>query len=313
MVITMNDRKPSVSDSARDGAIDWWLRQNNGPLSKREQADFAAWLASDVANKTAFEKISNITETIAAHRPGAKPGRKKRRSRVKPAAAIAGAVALFFFYDDLSVYLRSDYSTGTGETKLVTLDDGSHVELDAKSAIAVHFSAGQRRLSLLEGEAWFEVSPDAARPFVVEAVDGTVTALGTAFDVAVQKTWAHVMVTQHRVAVESGGSSVIVEEGQQSSYAKGTAAQPPEPVNIEHATAWRRGKLIFRNRPLGEVVEELGRFHHGYVYIVNSALRTRPVTGVFQADDPLAALDEIETSLGVHAAYLSNYLIILYE
>ena len=312
-VTTMNERMPSVPDSARDDAIDWWLRQNNGPLSEKEQAELEAWLASDEANKAAFAKISNITGTIAAHGPGGKPSRKKRRSRVMPVTAIAGAIALFFFSDDLSVYLRSDYSTGTGDTKLVILDDGSHVELDTKSAIAVRYSAEQRRLTLLGGEAWFEIAPDPARPFIVEAAGGTVTALGTAFDVAVEKAWAHVMVLQHRVAVESGGSSVIVEEGQQSAFAKGAAAQPPEPVNIEHATAWRRGKLIFRNRPLGEVVEELGRWHHGYVYIVNSELRARPVTGVFQADDPLAALDEIETSLGVHAAYLSNYFIILYQ
>ena len=93
----------------------------------------------------------------------------------------------------------------------------------------------------------------------------------------------------------------------------GTKAQPPEPVNIEHATAWRRGKLIFRNKPLGEVVAALGRYHHGYVTFVSSELRTRPVTGVFNVDDPLAALDEIETALGIHAVYLSNNLIILYE
>ena len=72
----MNDRKPSVPDSARDGAIDWWLRKNNGPLCKKEQAELEAWLASDEANKAAFEKISNITGTIAAHGPGTKPGPK---------------------------------------------------------------------------------------------------------------------------------------------------------------------------------------------------------------------------------------------
>ena len=313
MVVAMIESKANVPDSTRDTAIDWWLRQNNGTLSKKEQADFAAWLAGDEANKAAFEKISKICGTFAARKPGAKPGRKRRRSWRKPVTAIAGVVALYIFYDDLSVSLRSDYSTGTGETKFVTLEDGSHIELSAKSAIAVHYSPGQRRLSLLQGEAWFEVSPDPARPFIVDATGGTITALGTAFDVDVENDWAHVMVTQHRVAIASGGQNVIVEEGQQSAYAKGTAAQPPEPVNIEHATAWQRGKLIFRNRPLGEVVEALGRYHHGYVYFINSELRTRPVTGVFGVDDPLAALDEIETALGVHAAYLSNYLIILYE
>lgn len=309
----MKDGKANVPDSARDAAIDWWLRQNNGPLSKKEQAAFADWLASDEANKAAFKKISRITGVIAARRPGAKPGRKKRRSLKKPAAVIAGAVALYVFSGDLLVFLRADYSTGTGQTKVVTLDDGSHAELGAKSAIVLHYSPGQRRLSLLQGEAWFEVTPDPARPFIVDAAGGTVTALGTAFDVDVENVWAHVMVTQHRVAVASGGESVIVEAGQQSAYAKGTPAQPPESVNIEHATAWRRGKLIFRNRPLGEVVEALGRYHHGYVYFANSELRTRPVTGVFSVDDPLAALEEIETALGVHAAHLSNYLIILYD
>ena len=79
--------------------------------------------------------------------------------------------------------LRSDFSTGTGETKSLTLADGSHVELNARSAIALHYDAGQRRVMLLAGEGWFEVSRDPARPFVVEAAGGTATALGTAFGV----------------------------------------------------------------------------------------------------------------------------------
>ncbi|HTV33086.1 MAG TPA: FecR family protein [Methylocella sp.] len=307
------DGPASIPDSARDGAIDWWMRQSNGPLSKEEQAEFAAWLASDEVNRAAFQKISRITGVIAARRPGAKTGRKQRRSLKIAAGVLAGGVALYAGFDDLSVLLRSDYSTGTGQTKTVTLADGSHVELDARSAIAVHYDAGQRRISLLQGEAWFGVLADPARPFVVDAAGGTVTALGTAFDVEVEKAWAQVMVTSHRVAVESGGGKVIIEEGQQSSYAEGTPPPPPEPANIEHATAWRRGKLIFRNKPLGEVVAALGRYHHGYVYLTNAGLRTRPVSGVFSTDDPLAVLDQIETALGVHALYLSNYLIILYE
>jgi FecR protein len=77
----------------------------------------------------------------------------------------------------------------------VTLADGSHVELNSQSAIAIHYDAGQRRVRLLEGEAWFEVSPDPVRPFVVEASGGTVTALGTAFNVDAEKERAHVTVT----------------------------------------------------------------------------------------------------------------------
>jgi len=307
------DGKAAIPDGARDGAIDWWMRQHSGPLSNKEQAEFEAWLASDAANRVAFQKISRITGEIAARGPRAAAGRKRRRSLEMAAGGIALGVVLYASIDDLFLSLRSDYITGTGQRQTVTLGDGSHVELDARSAIAVRYDTGQRRVSLLQGEAWFDVSPDPARPFVVEAAGGTVTALGTAFDVDVEKAWAHVMVTSHRVAVESGGEKLIVGEGQQSAFAEGTPAPPPEPVNIEQATAWRRGKLIFRNKPLGEVVAALGRYHHGTVYFTNAALRARPVSGVFRTDDALAAFDQIETALGIHAFRLSNYLIFLYE
>lgn len=309
----MHESKTNVSASARETAIDWWLRRNEGPLSRKEQAAFDAWLASDEANAAAFDKISSMGGFMASRWPGAGTVRKSRKSRRKAVAALAGAIALLVFFDDISLFLRSDYVTGAGETKLVTLEDGSRVQLDAKSAIAVRYKAGQRRLALLEGEAWFEAAPDPSRPFVVEAAGGTVTALGTAFDVVLQKAQAHVTVTQHSVLVASGGQNVIVEEGQQSAYAESEAAQAPEPTDVARATAWRRGKLIFENQPLGEVARTLGRYHHGYVYFVNSALRSRRVTGVFNTDDPIAALDEIELSLGLHAAHLTKYLTVVYE
>lgn len=313
----MRNGRPRSPDSARDEAIDWWLRQNDSPLSKKDQAAFEAWLAVDEANRVAFEKLSRIGGLIEARHSGPKQRRKGRRTRAKTTAATAagvvGAVALFVLYDDVSIYLRSDYRTGTAETRRVTFEDGSKVELAPRSAITVRYEPGQRRLVLLRGEAWFEASPDAARPFVVTAAEGAVTALGTAFDVALEQGVAQVTVTKHRVRVTSGGADVLVVEGQRSSFAPGTPASPPAPVDVTQATAWRRGKLIFANKPLGEVVEALGRYHAGTVVFADKALRLRPVSGVFKADDPLAALDEIETSLGLHTARLGDYFIVIYN
>lgn len=310
----MTDGKIDIPDGVRDAAIDWWLRHNEGPLSKEERADFATWLSEDQRHAAAFEKISGIGGLLATQLPGARPRRNSRRRLKKAATAISlGAIALFFFLDDIALYLRADYFTGVGESKRVVLDDGSHVELNAKSAIAVHYAADHRSVVLLAGEAFFEATPDPSRPFVVEASGGTVTALGTAFDVAVEGRSAHVAVAQHRVAVASGGREVIVSEGQQSAYAARSTPQPAVPADIDLATSWRRGRLIFENRPLGDVVEALGRYHQGYVYIANAALRSRRVSGVFRIDDPLAALDEIESSLGLHTTYLSKYLIIIRE
>jgi transmembrane sensor len=310
----MKDGRPKSPDSARDQAIEWWLRQNDGPLSKRERAAFDEWLAADEANKVAFEKLSRIGGLIEARHFGRKQRRKARRSRAKVAAAgIAGAVALVVLYDDVSIFLRSDYRTGTAETRRIMLEDGSEVELAPTSAIAVHYEPGRRCLVLLRGEAWFEASPDAARPFVVTAAEGTVTALGTAFDVALEQDFAQVTVTKHQVKVTSGGIDTLVAEGQQTSFTLGGPASLPEPADVAQATAWRRGKLIFANKPLGEVVEALGRYHTGTVVFTNKALRMRPVSGVFKADDPRAAFDEIETSLGLHTARLTDYLVVIYD
>lgn len=310
----MTDGRPNGPDNARDQAIEWWLRQNDGPLSKSDRAAFEAWIAADEANKVAFEKLSRIGGLIEARHFGRKQHRKARGSRAKVAAAtVAGAVALFVLYDDVSIYLQSDYRTGPAETRRILLEDGSEVELAPRSAIAVRYEPGRRRLVLLRGEAWFEASPDAARPFVVTATEGTITALGTAFDVALEQGLAQVTVTKHRVKVTSGGTDVLVAEGQQTSFTPGVAASQPQPVDLAQATAWRRGKLIFANKPLGEVVEALGRYHTGTVVFANNALRMRPVSGVFKANDPRAAFDEIETSLGLHTARLTDYLVIIYD
>ncbi len=314
--MTDEEKAGSPLRNRRDEAIGWWLRGKDRPLSPEDQTAFETWLARDPANKAAFDDISDMCEHFMGLRPRAASlsSPAMRRFWLGGAAAFAATSLAFFIYSgDISVYLRSDYDTGTGETKRLTLADGSHVELNAKSAIAVHYSDGQRRLTLLAGEACFDVSPDPARPFVVEAAGGTTTALGTAFDVALATNAAHVTVTEHRVAVASGGRNVTVEGGQQTAYSDDSAPEPPSPANLDRVTAWRRGKLIFENTPLGEVIQAFGRYHHGLVYFVNSDLRERRVTAVFGTDDPVQAIGEIETSLGLHATYLTRYLIFLHH
>ncbi len=310
------DEDHSPRADAQDDAIFWWVRKTAGPLSREDQAAFDAWLAADAAHRAAFDDISAMWQDVKSLRPSraGRPARANRRSWLIGAATLgAASLVLFVTHDDLSIFLRSDHYAGTGETKRVTLADGSRVELDTRSAIAVRYDDAQRRVSLLRGEAWFEVSPDPARPFVVEASGGTVTALGTAFDMDVDELRVQVTVTQHRVKVQSGGESVIVVENQQTGYSAHAAPEPPTRVDAARATAWRRGKLFFDNTPLGEVVSALGRYHHGQVYILDPTLRARRVNGVFGTADPVAAISEIEASLGVHATYLTRYMIFLHE
>jgi transmembrane sensor len=303
-------------DDPQDIAVDWVLRRREGRLTRKEQAAFDAWLAADPAHLAAFREAEALSGELAGldlPRPAARPHPARRRRPFAAAAACAAAAALALFLGDLTTFILADHVTGAGETRRVTLADGSRIELGARSAVALHYTPQSRRVTLLRGEAWFDVAPDASRPFVVEAAEGSATALGTSFDVALDQSGARVTVVEHRVAVASGGARVVAEEGQETSFARGLAAEAPAPANVAKRTAWRRGKLIVEDEALGDVLAALGRYRHGLVYCLRRDICARRVTGVYLTDDPLQALADIETALGLSAYHLSNYLVLLHD
>jgi transmembrane sensor len=296
---------------AHEAAIAWWVRRDAGPLSRQEAQAFDAWLAADEANAAAFAEICSLCGEVKALRPRAgAPARRWRRLVVAP-ALLAASLAAALVFPQTSLLLRSDVHTGVGETRSVALADGSQVQLGPKSAIAIHYESGRREVSLLEGEAYFEAAPDARRPFVVAAAGGTVTALGTAFDVALEERGARVTVTRHSVAVASAGQKTLVAEGRQSAFGPNAPTTAPVAVEIDDFTAWRRGKLIFVDRPLGEVVDVLARYRRGFVVIASAATRRLRVNGVFDAKDPAGALRAIEASLDLDALHIGDYLVVL--
>lgn len=304
-------------EGARDAAIDWWMRRKDGKLSRKEQAAFTAWLAADPRHRAAYDDMARMCDDLERMRPS-RPEATRRRTSTRLGLAgtlwlAAACMALYVAFDDLSARLRSDYYAGTGDTKHVTLEDGSRVELDARSAIAVGYDAARRRITVLGGKAWFSVAADPVRPFMVEAAGGKVTALGTAFAISLDEGEARVTVTEHRVLVSSGGREVVLEEGQETAYAPDSPARAPSRADVARHTAWRRGKLIVESEPLGNVLTALSRYRRGFVTCLKPSICARRVSGVFGTEDPLQAITEIETYLGLKAFRLSDYLIVLHE
>ncbi len=296
-----------------DTALDWWVRLDAGALSHAELSAFRAWLAKDPANEAAFDEICDFWGDLDRLRgrvpmPSDTPA---WRPWLLPAAALAAiAIVLVFEFEDISLMWRADFATGTGEVKIVTLEDGSRVQLNADTAIAKDFSGGRRRLTLLKGEAWFDVASDPSRPFTVTAAAGTTTALGTSFDIATESARTEVTVIEHRVVVEDAGARQSVSAGQQTAYGPGLAVLAPYAVDTDGITAWRHGKLMFQDRLLGEVISDLNRYHRGYFWAAPS-IRNRRVTGVFSTAKPVEAIRAIELSLGLKAIYLGDVLILL--
>jgi transmembrane sensor len=232
------------------------------------------------------------------------------------AASIAAVAILGIGYaTDLPVKLQADALTRRGEMHSVKLDDGSEIILNSGSAVAFDYSKQERRIRLLRGEAIFKVAKEQpVRPFIVSAGAGEARALGTAFAVREEGGGAVVTVLESRVAVTyPTGALNRVELGSDQAVAfSGRGMESIQTVDAQDATAWQRGKLVFVDRPLGSVIEELNRYHSGRILITDAAIGDHHVSGVFDTKDPVSVVNALEASLGLKSTRLTSYLILLH-
>jgi transmembrane sensor len=195
-----------------------------------------------------------------------------------------------------------DLATGIGEQRSAVLPDRSIVELNTRSEIRVIYSASQRRIELVRGEAFFQVAKNPARPFVVFTDLATATAVGTRFSVYRASRGTIVTVEEGRVLVSDIRpttrpgeqtrliQSVEVDPGTQAE------AQPSRPVqthraDLQRSLAWRERRLVFDGTPLAQVIEEFNRYNSVTLLLMDTRLSDRRISGVFDANDPESLID----------------------
>lgn len=308
---------------ARDQAIDWWVRLDGDDLSAADRRHFEAWLNASAENHDAFVEVCALwgeldglkplvreSPVVAGNSPTVtRTGRFRRRRWAAAASVALAAVVLWLAVPGV------DLRAPAGENRTVRMADGSTVVLASGSALNVRFSAARRDLELVAGEAWFLVQPDAARPFVVRAGTGTATALGTEFDVRKLGDRVEVAVMESRVVVDNEfgprRSPVLVVAGQRTAYSATSAPGPATTVDVDALAAWRRGRLVFEEQSLAQVVEDLNRFRKGLIVITDDRLKNRLVSGVFKLDGEADIIAALEQSLGLKATRITNYLVLL--
>lgn len=158
-------------------------------------------------------------------------------------------------------------TTANGETYRLRLPDQSEVWLNAASSIrfpASFASLKQRRIEL-SGEAYFEIAPDAAHPFIVKTDQQEVQVLGTRFNINSYKD-ADVTVTtlldgSVRVADALPNKGEILKPGQQA-IVKENSRIMIMPANIKAAMAWKNGYFRFNNGSINEIMLQLGRWYN---------------------------------------------------
>lgn len=199
---------------------------------------------------------------------------------------------------------RPDHATGIGQRQTLALADGSRVELGPDAALDLRLGPRLRQLWLRRGQAHFQVAPDAARPFVVQAGGVAIRAIGTGFDVNLLGDCAVVTVTEHSVAVTAGAAAPLVVEAGWQVSCSADGPTPARTVDLQAETGWRHGRLVFDAAPLRQVLQQIGRYRRGRILLIDPDLGAMPVSAVIDTADAGAALNHLAASLPIRLRVL---------
>jgi transmembrane sensor len=312
-----------ITAEHHEAALSWLSVLHDQP-TVAEQTRFSRWLQADPAHAEAYAQAQvmwEMTEEPAAKLAGEDAaaldvllkamdapravGRNRHTlTRWSGGLAMAACLVLMVsvglgfqpqrWIDDFG----ADYVSAPGQVRSVTLADGSQVTLDADSAIAVHFTEGERHVELRRGAAFFQVT-HTGEPFVVEGAKGETRVLGTQFEVRLQPGGAQVTVLSGRVGVkaEVDEPQRILTAGQRVSYDR-THTREPSAVDSENQLAWRQGWLNYYRTPLAQVIDDLSRYYPGRIVVLNDRLAAKTVSGSFPSKDPLAVLAALKSVVG---------------
>lgn len=316
---------PSEGQPIRGQVVEWLMRLQEAPDDRRLRAEFEAWLAQSDRHRRAYDDMAplwrqaeDVGSLRADRRPADRerlrtgPGRlRNRRWAAAAGLALAASLALFVL-PTVRLWLAADHRTGVAELRDVVLDDGSRVVLDARSAIAVDYSAARRAVTLLSGQAFFEVTPSRERPFVVQADSVAVRVTGTAFSVATSEAGVAVAVRSGSVNVSEQGRSVVADltAGQQVQLSRngGSARGAIAPDDVG---AWRDRRLVVYDMTVRDVVQQIARHTNAVILFRDSAIAEQTVTAIIdlrRPDDALRAVVELKYG---RITEISPYIVVI--
>ena len=297
-------------------AGEWTLRRREG-LNRAEQAALQAWLDEDAGHDRALEQSERIWDELAdidlRGQDAKLGGERQPRRRALPAWGAIAATLVGGAVIGVGLYSPGGqaYATEHGEVRTVRLADGSSITLGAESKVVVRLDGDSRRVELRQGEAVFDVAPDASRPFRVHAADTQVTVLGTQFVVKAAPDRVRVDVIKGVVRVAKAENPLVapfirnetvgerVVRGERLESPRGDDLKRIASVDPNAAAPWTQGRLVYENASLAEVVDDLNRYAPVDVELAEGELESLRVTAALRRDQADAFLDTLPATLPV--------------
>lgn len=328
----MNELDHICSPMAEE-AGEWCRIIAERPLSPEEAEAFEAWMDADAEHRAAFERATFIwraldgraapPELVAMRmdalsalsgqddEPAPSWWQRKlvRRTGMGALAASIVAAFTFAFFQPAPKAQAVDYATALGERRVVMLDDGSRLSMDAASEVSVAYSKDRRELELKSGRAKFDVAKDPLKPFTVAAGDKLIVATGTSFSVEILNGEVNVTLFEGHVAVLNratrkpavvpangrlDAADQLLKPGQELSLpANGVGTL--ETIDPAAARSWESGQLSFSDEPLAQAVERMNRYSPTKFAIGDAAAGRVEISGVFNSDNVDGFVSDVTT------------------
>lgn len=300
-----------------DMAARWHAQVMIGRLSPQDEQRFDDWLAQDLRHRLAYAEVAAAGYALQQARPNAVTNQRAARNwPIWVTAALAPILLLVAVMWSPHAWqdLRSDVHTTAGALRVEHLSDGSILQLDTDTAVALSFTSDRRDIELLRGALTVEVAKDSAHPFRVHCAGIEARAVGTRFVVARHASEVEVGVTEGVVAVSANEHSAptLIQAGQRALVDQRTGAIRSELLPAT-SYGWTRGVLSFEHVPLEQVVAEIARYLPEHVVVRATKHVAAPITATFPVDQPEAALRAVARTNGLAVRHIPGVLYLVQD
>ena len=324
MTRIMSDTTTASASAIHGEAAQWFSKLHSPACSAATRQAFATWLKADARHQLAYtqcrtlwlmssdlkgdseikQELNAARQRVAELKNQTDSGRTKTsawRKLAQIAAVVVLGLGVFF---TTTYHASEEYATHTGEQRLVQLADGSTAMLNTDSKISVHFTRAKRSITLIKGEAYFDVSKDHTRPFEVTAAGSLVRAVGTEFNVALFNHAVNVDVTEGIVEFATTTANhpkpeVIakINVGEGVTFHKGDVTAAIQRADVARISAWQARKIYFKNDTLADAVADYNRYSNEKIVVVDKALNQQRITGIFNLGDIDTFIFSLEQAL----------------
>lgn len=302
-------------------------------LSKQEQTEVEDWLAASSDNEKQLEQLyftlevanrvrvmKSVDPEMALLRFKSRLQKKNKKINMYHAFQMMQRIAAVLFIPVLvlSAYLLMqqdgeevrmlEVHTNPGVVSQIDLPDGSKVWLNANSVLKYpsNFQAGNRKVEL-NGQAYFEVTKNPEKPFIVKA-DNTysVEVLGTSFNLSAYADEDVIETTLVEGSVklnvaDAAGKEISrkLKPNEKAEFQKNTNQLEISTVNTDYDTAWKSGEIIFRNHSMDQVMKILSRHYNVKFEVKDAKVLNSIITARFKNEQLPQVMEYLHLASGV--------------